>query len=252
MICNNCGNNNEGKYCNQCGQKLGIGKITMHDLWHDAWHGITHTDKGVLRLLKDLTIHPRAVYENYFKGKRKTYFSPVIFFLLSAGLLAVLYPYVFDYEDYVIKKYNEYGRTLFHLTKFRALVLLPFQIILTWLFYRKKFNLGEIIIFWLFTMGWIHAFRILFLPLYFPLIDYKSEIDNTFTILSFLMMIWQGLMLMKKISWKDVLIWIFIVNTVYLADFFFQVYLIFGFDVFSLNKFGWTTIWDIILSRYTW
>lgn len=79
MICNNCGANAEGKYCSNCGQKLGVGRVTVHELAHDTWHGVTHTDKGVLKLFKDLTIRPRTFFQEYLKGKRKTYFSPVVF-----------------------------------------------------------------------------------------------------------------------------------------------------------------------------
>lgn len=149
-------------------------------------------------------------------------------------------------------QYNEFGRILFHMTKFRALVLLPVQVGLTWLFYHKRFNLAEITVFWLFTMGWIQTIHLVFMPLYFPLIHYKHTIDNFYTISAYLLMFWQGMMLMKTIRWQDVLYWLIIVNIVYLIDFFFQVYLIFGFDVLQHNSYGWGTVWDIIKTRYQW
>lgn len=251
MICNNCGANAEGKYCNQCGQKLGIGRVTTHELMHDAWHGITHTDKGIFKLLKDIVLRPRSFYRNYFGGQRKMYFSPVVFFLLTAGLMVYLYPYVFDYEDKVTGRFNTFGRELFHLTKFRALLLLPVQVGITWLFYRKRFNLGEIIFFWLFTMGLIYSYRLITIPLYFPLIHFKGNLDDFFTISSYLIMLWQGLMLMDRIRWKDVLFWLVIVNVAYMADFFIQIYLVFGPHIFEENTYGWNSVWDIIKARYS-
>src|SRR5258708_3168998 len=98
-ICANCGTAINGKYCYECGQKAHIGRLSMHELFHEIWHGLTHTDKGILKLIKDLCFHPKSVYENYFKGHRKSYFSPVLFFLVTAGLLAYLYGFVYDYED---------------------------------------------------------------------------------------------------------------------------------------------------------
>ncbi|PZR25240.1 MAG: hypothetical protein DI535_19115 [Citrobacter freundii] len=252
MICKNCGASAEGKYCNQCGQKLGLGRMSMHELAHDAWHGVTHTDKGILKLLKDLTIRPRAFYQEYFSGKRKTYFNPVMFFLLMAGLVVLLYPFVFDYEDKITHENNEFGRILFHLAKYRVLALLPFQIGLTWLFYHKRFNLAEIIVFWLFVMGWLQALHVLIIPLYFPLIHHKSVIDNLYTIISFVLMVWQGLMFTQKINLKNILSWLIIVNIVYVIEYFFQVVLIFDWNFLQTNTEGWKSIWDVIKARYHW
>src|SRR6476646_10857932 len=95
----NCGTLLAGKHCHECGQKAGVHRLTLHELFHEVWHVFTHTDKGILKLIKDLFIRPVSVYDGYFGGQRKKYFSPVLFFLVTAGILTFLYPYVFDYED---------------------------------------------------------------------------------------------------------------------------------------------------------
>ena len=58
MICNNCKTLFEGKFCSNCGQKSSVGELKMHDLLHEFWHSVTHTDKGILKLIKDLFLHP--------------------------------------------------------------------------------------------------------------------------------------------------------------------------------------------------
>ena len=72
--CKNCNNSFVGKFCNNCGQKASVGELTLKDILHETWHSITHTDNGILRLLKDLFFHPKSVYLNYFAGQRKKYF----------------------------------------------------------------------------------------------------------------------------------------------------------------------------------
>jgi len=78
--CKNCKTNFKGKFCYNCGQKASVGELSMKELLHEGWHSFTHTDKGILKLIKDLTLHPKTVYLNYFNGQRKKYFSPVTFF----------------------------------------------------------------------------------------------------------------------------------------------------------------------------
>ena len=79
-LCKNCDRTFEGQFCSHCGQKSGVSELNMHDLIHEFWHSITHTDKGILKLVKDLFLQPKKVYHGYFVGQRKTYFSPVTFF----------------------------------------------------------------------------------------------------------------------------------------------------------------------------
>ena len=50
--CKNCEINFNSNYCPNCGQKNSVGNLTLHEVMHEFWHGITHTDKGILNLLK--------------------------------------------------------------------------------------------------------------------------------------------------------------------------------------------------------
>jgi ribosomal protein L32 len=247
--CANCGaTQTSGHFCSQCGQKLGTAQLTLKELLHELWHSLTHTDKGIFKLVKDLFLHPKLVYTSYFKGQRKKYFSPVLFFILTAGLLTILYPYVFNYEDQITHRHNEWGREIYHFTKYRALLLLPFQALLTWLFFYKRYNLAEITVFWLYTLGLTYAIRLLLLPLYIPLISYKGTLDDTFTILSSIVILWQMVMLFGRVSNLGWLL--LIVNLSYILDFVFQLYIIFGFHFFN-NTIGINSWYDLIKIRYS-
>jgi hypothetical protein len=105
------------------------------------------------------------VYTSYFSGKRKTYFSPVMFFLIMAGLVVVLGEKLWDFEDYITGRNDEFGRILHRYEKIRFVIFIPLISLLTWLFFYKRYNLAESITFWFFCMGTISFFGILsYLP----------------------------------------------------------------------------------------
>lgn len=248
--CNNCGTALLGKHCHQCGQSASVSRLSLHDIFHEAWHAVTHTDKGVLRLVKELTLSPKDVYLNYFEGQRKKYFSPVLFFLVTAGILAFLYPYVFDYEDKITNRLNEYSRTLYHLTKYRALILLPLQTLLLWVFFGRRFNLAEITVFLLYCIGFTYAIRIIFLPLYFPLIRYKDHVDSVFTNLSLLILWIHGSLVLGRGRIWNILLMFLVVNVYIIFDSLLQVYILFGFDFIHTNNNGIKSYWDVIKDAY--
>ena len=225
--CSNCNTLLAGKHCHECGQKAGVHRLTLHDLFHEVWHTLTHTDKGILKLIKDLFAHPVSVYEGYFAGQRKKYFSPILFFLVTAGLLVFLYPYVFDYEDKVTHMNNEFGREMHHLVKYRALILLPVEALLLWLVFHKRFNLAELTVFMLFCLGFTYTIRIAAMPVYFLMIRHKSAIDNTLLIISYLVIFFHGSLVLARKQPGYILAFLVLVNIFYVMDGFLELYLIF-------------------------
>jgi hypothetical protein len=86
--CLNCDNALAPSYafCPACGQRTDIHRISWHDFWHDVVHYVTHADKGVFFVLKQLFLHPGLVVREYLQGKRKKYMSPVTLLLICAGI----------------------------------------------------------------------------------------------------------------------------------------------------------------------
>jgi hypothetical protein len=87
--CLNCGTTlvSGQNFCAQCGQKADTHRISLHEITHDAIHYFTHADKGIFHLLKALAKRPGKVAMEYIDGKRKTYFKPLNFFLIVAGIV---------------------------------------------------------------------------------------------------------------------------------------------------------------------
>lgn len=231
--CSNCSTLFIGKYCNQCGQKASVGELTMHDVLHESWHAVTHTDNGILRLVKDLFLHPKSVYLNYFAGQRKKYFSPVTFFIITVGILLYLGLKIYDYEDYKFKINNEFGRFSLLETKFKTLLLLPFEIFITWILFQKRYNLAKNIVFWLYLNGFLFAIKIILTPLYFPLIAQKSFLDQTIQIIQYIILLIHLILIFGNKKWTTIVLLILIATLILISDYILTGYLLFENEFFK-------------------
>lgn len=89
-ICKNCGNRYEGNYCNQCGQKAKIGKLTLRSVIDNWAYGLTNCDTGILFTYKELFTRPGHMLADYIRGKRVIYFQPFPMLFITAGLYGLL------------------------------------------------------------------------------------------------------------------------------------------------------------------
>ena len=253
ILCKNCEHTFEGKFCSNCGQKSNVGELKMHDFLHELWHSVTHTDSGILKLIKDLFTHPKRVYFGYFSGKRKTYFSPVTFFLITATILLLIGNKIYDYEDYVRladnpNGYNEMGRYVFDMTKFKTLILLPFQVVLIWLFYHKRFNLAKIIVFFLYFHGLIFVIQIIISPIYFLFILHKELLDSIVAVITFILLFWHLNLVFGMKNWKTYLLNFILLNVFHIINYLVIFYLLYGEALFEQTKTK--NIFGFILELY--
>jgi Protein of unknown function (DUF3667) len=255
QTCNNCSSNFAGKHCSHCGQKASVGELTMGGLAHEAWHSITHTDKGVVRLVKDLLLRPKKVYMGYFSGQRKTYFSPVTFFLISAAILLFIGIKIFDFEDYVRSTsnkngFNEFGRYDFMLTKFKALLLLPVQILLTKLFFYRQYNLAKHIVFWLYLNGLLFTIQILLSPFSFAFIWQHDIVKGVVSLITTIITLWHLLLVFGKRKWYNMAFCILVLNIIIITQEIISWYMLFGNEM--LQRAGCKNIFQFIGKVYQW
>ena len=85
-LCKNCLTTFEGKFCPNCSQKADTHRFTVVHFGHEFFHAFTHTDRGVLLLMKDLLYRPGKVAFEYNAGKRKKYFNPITFLLIITAI----------------------------------------------------------------------------------------------------------------------------------------------------------------------
>ncbi len=247
-VCKNCNFSFSGKFCNSCGQKASVKELTLPDLLHETWHSLTHTDSGILRLIRDLFFHPKSVYINYFSGQRKKYFSPVTFFLITAGILLFIGTKVFDYEDYKLKIFNEFGRFVFNETKFITFILLPLEVLLTWLLFYRRYNLAKNIVFWLFLYGLLFTIKILLSPLYFLFISHKTFLDNFIQIIQYIVVFFHLAIVFGNRKWMNIFVCFLITNVLLVSEYLLSGYLLFGNEIYKHT--GTKNILELILNAY--
>lgn len=175
--CKNCGAAISGNFCANCGQTANIHRVTFGHFAHEFFHAFTHTDKGILLLMKELITRPGHVAREYLDGKRKKYFNPLTFLII----LGSIYAYVGSKTGYfdalsaigqttarhpiqaeVMDVMNVYGKIV---AVFLTPVLMSF---FSWLFFiRSKNNMAECLVVNSMLMGEVYLFKTaLFIPAY--------------------------------------------------------------------------------------
>lgn len=175
ITCKNCNNTFEGKFCPECGQKE-THRLTVPHLGHEVFHAVTHTDKGIFFLIKEMFLRPGITVREYVDGKRKRYFNPFTFLLLMMALQLVVirktnYYQVFNdtIAEATIKMIQSTGKSreeavramkpttdenqsrmekIVDNNKLLTFLFLPILALFSWLFFKKsRFNYAENLVF---------------------------------------------------------------------------------------------------------
>lgn len=191
--CLNCGEAlfASQNYCPQCGQKSDTPRITFGYLFHEFLQWITNADKGFLKLLKGLALHPARVATDYVQGKRKSYFSPFACLAICIAFSVFINSWIKPYrqpppsdENILQRLPDERLRNLYLETVDRnasaqkmfnnnlnifSVVVAPYFAFVLWVFFRKRNrnrNIPEItMVYILFTAFANLIFSILIAPL---------------------------------------------------------------------------------------
>jgi hypothetical protein len=186
--CKNCDYNFEGKFCTNCSQKADTHRFTLLHFGHDFIHALTHTDKGVIFLMRELIKRPGYVAREYNSGKRKKYFNPITFLLImtaaqvftasktgfftefaSATQQLVKETFMNDkYTDEELRDFNAKNDQTAGVAKVSdngkllTLLFIPMLSLLTWIFFKKSgHNYAENLILNVLILGQL---MLLFIP----------------------------------------------------------------------------------------
>lgn len=192
MICANCNSLVETNFCPTCGQKKEIHRISAGHVVHEGLHSLTHADKGFLLLVKALITRPGYIAKEYIEGKRKRYFNPLSFLVISSAIFAY-FGSVTGFMDALTggggnraggrqpsAEWKEVFQITAHSGKWLTLLFIaPLFAFLSWLFFmRKKYNYAENFVLHSFIFGEAALLRLLvFIPL-FLLIPEKTYMLN--------------------------------------------------------------------------
>jgi hypothetical protein len=89
--CVSCGERLDGKFCRGCGEK----RRDAHDLSvkhvvHDVWHELTHVDSKIWRTLKALLFAPGLLTDEYCRGRKKRYLTPLRLYIVIFAIFALV------------------------------------------------------------------------------------------------------------------------------------------------------------------
>jgi hypothetical protein len=191
MICANCTTATDTAFCPACGQKLDVHRITVGHIAHEGFHTITHADKGMFLLSKELLTRPGFVAREYIGGRRKRYFNPLSFLVISSALMAY-FGTLTGYMDRLTsaganrpagRQPSELWTEVFQIAanngKWLTLLLMaPLFALLSWIFFRKKYNYAENFVLHAFLFGEAALIRIIiFIPLSLVLPQYFTLLN---------------------------------------------------------------------------
>lgn len=89
--CLNCGVDLQGRYCHSCGQEHTQRPIRFSMLLGEGIAEVLNWDSKLLRSLRPLLFRPGLLTQEYVKGRRVRYVSPVRFYLIGSLLFFLIF-----------------------------------------------------------------------------------------------------------------------------------------------------------------
>jgi hypothetical protein len=140
------------RYCQDCGQRATVQRLSLHEIGHDLLHALIHVDRSVISLLRNLALRPGLVVRDYVRGARRRYFGPFAFLVVAVALasLAIVLvdlPLVVVPGNAIADFYQKHPNLLF-------LVQVPILALLCrTIFLRGPYNFAEYLVLAAYTTG---------------------------------------------------------------------------------------------------
>jgi hypothetical protein len=151
----------EQRFCGHCGQRAHSGRLTMRQIGHDVLHALTHADHSIFSLIRQLAYRPGRVAREYVDGRRKKYFGPFPFVVISVGLASFM---IYLTGVHFFSPITESGAAGLLQRHVNVVIVLQMPFLAGWcvlLFWTSRLNYAEHLVLAAYTSG----FRMLFLGL---------------------------------------------------------------------------------------
>jgi hypothetical protein len=201
ILCKNCGSEVAENYCPKCGQKADTHRFSVKHILHDFFHSFTHVDSGILFLIKELFIRPGTVIREYIEGKRKKYFNPFQYLILS--IAAVVFVTVkFDLGTLLMGNLQMSGKGVAvfqqQFTKFMyqyfnifQFITIPVLSLYSYIFFKRSgYNYAENLVLNTFLSSQRHLGFLLFAPVFYFFREQAPNINRVFLLLWTAYTIW--------------------------------------------------------------
>lgn len=167
--CKNCSASlrPEDQFCPACGQTAHTHRLDLRHILHEFVHAVIHADKGILYLTKEMTRRPGFVAKDYVEGRRKRYFNPFSYLVITVAVAAFLSNYFHLMESNTLHP-NPVSASVSKNINLVFLVSVPICSFFNWrLFRRSGYNYAENLT----LMAFLEGFRVVFFMLIFmPLV----------------------------------------------------------------------------------
>lgn len=90
MVCKNCVQEINGNFCQDCGQKSNVKRISREYIFQEIPDSILQINHGFLFTIKQLTLEPGKTIAEFLEGKRQAYYKPFAFFLITSTIYLLL------------------------------------------------------------------------------------------------------------------------------------------------------------------
>lgn len=170
--CLNCDAPLVAPFCGACGQSAGVGRLTLRALTGEAVAQFVELDHGFAHTFIDLMRYPGQTLQGFMRGRRRKYTGPIGFVLIATAL-AILQLATVPSEQRVFDAHLEgnpelvktFGpRAAGHFVQLMRMMaenkfvmdlalLIPFMLLVRWLFRKHRINLAEAGTFTAYALG---------------------------------------------------------------------------------------------------
>jgi len=181
IVCKNCGSNQVAEFCSDCGQKTITKRFTTKGFFHKFLSAF-NIEKGFFYTMKLLFTNPGEVVNSYLAGKTKSYYNPLNYLIIVAGIgtALVIWLGIFDANMEntnemlginsdknavgIQKKLIEHVKQYINII---TMLMLPFMSLFSkWYYHRRKLFYGEHLILNSFLFAQTTVISILLIPFY--------------------------------------------------------------------------------------
>ncbi|GAB4490614.1 MAG: hypothetical protein OHK0019_09730 [Saprospiraceae bacterium] len=180
IVCKNCTNEFEGKFCPQCGQKAKTKRITTKQVFSEVRQRIFHYEQGFWYTSKQLLTRPGHSIREYLEGKRVKHIKPVKFMFWTSAISFLLFHLIGLDKEMAQKIAEQQGtsspigqqlsqkifQTFSDHPAIMMFLMIPMIAFWSWLLFRRRgYNFAEHFVLNTFLMGDLSLASIATLPI---------------------------------------------------------------------------------------
>lgn len=151
MKCKNCNSELANSFCQYCGQRASVDKVTFSETFQDFVDAVFSVNAPLIKTSKLLIVNPGKLFREYLRGRRKNYYKPVSFFIIST-IIYILTRSLISYNPFTTAGVEVDGKILAEAGQYmvkninNVMFLFVFTLgLFCKIFFYKKYSLAEFV-----------------------------------------------------------------------------------------------------------